>query len=148
MTDFGRRIPVGAILGDGIEGRVFRIAFLAIRNGTNADTLKCTLNTIWNGDNIAQTDNVAKDATTGHFTLDAAGNILRVENAGLTGIVLAAFGTIAKNASGTALGATIDATGNDIYFLPRDAATGDVQDLTALVDVGIITIYLFYITDQ
>lgn len=136
-----------AIIGDS-SGRVLRQVQLTIDDGTNANTLKCTVASLWNGDTIGVTDNVAKGATTGDFTLDANGEYLIVETAGLSGNVLMAQGILSINPGGTA--ATLDcfATANDIKLALRDNAASTLLDLTALVDVGApIEVYILYLTD-
>ena len=90
--------------GDGTDGRVVRSSKLVIDNGTNANTLKCTLTSNFNGDAIAETDNIAKNATTGNYTLDSDGYVLLIEAAGLTGnAVKVLHVSILSTESGTAL---------------------------------------------
>ncbi len=152
-TVLGTNITAGptsiqdAILGDGTKGRKFRAIYLYIVNGTNASTLKCTVGDRFNGDTIGETDNIAKDATTGNFSLDASGAVLTVEAAGLTGNVIFAFGQIVKNAGGTAATVLAYASGNDIAIIIRDAASGANLDITTLVDTGEIHLDILYITD-
>jgi len=120
---------------------------LTIDDGTNANTLKNTVASLYNGNTIAETDNVAKGATTGNFTLDANGQYLIVEAAGLTGNCLMAQGTLSSNPGGTAATLDLLATSNDIKLALRDSASGALLDLTALVDVGTtIEIYILYLT--
>jgi len=147
MTDFGRPIPVAPLLVDGTRGRYLRFVSLRLRNGTQDQTIKCTLTDLWNGTDIPETDNVGKGLTVNGFTLDAPGYPLRVENASLEGRVLAVLGNIAKNQSDTFLTLTIDATGADIYIYPRHASDATPQDFTALVDQGTISMFIAYITD-
>ena len=138
-TDFA---DANAILGDTTVGRVLRVSQLTIADGTNASTLKCTVASLWNGDTITETNNVAKDGTTGNFTLNAAGTLLTIEAAGLTGNCVAAFGFIASDASGVA-NPTLDikASGNDVLIAIK--SSGTAADLTARVDLGApITIYM------
>uniref|UniRef100_A0A6H1ZKS8 Uncharacterized protein n=1 Tax=viral metagenome TaxID=1070528 RepID=A0A6H1ZKS8_9ZZZZ len=146
--DAGSFADASAILGDATAGRRLRQVQLTIDNGTNANTLKCTVASLWSGDAIGTTDNVAKGATTGNFTLDAAGEYLIIEKAGLSGNVVMAQGTLASNPGGTA--ATLDCldTANDIKLALRNSAASTLLDLTALVDVGApIEIYILYLTD-
>jgi hypothetical protein len=120
---------------------------LTVANGTNASTLKCTIASLWNGDVIGETNNVAKGATTGSFTLDAAGNTLRIEAAGLSGNTLMAQGGIASNASAVNLSSDISASGNDILVTFRNATSGVLQDSTVLVDTGIMVFNILYLTE-
>jgi hypothetical protein len=135
-----------AIEGD-TNGRQFRQIYLKIDDGTNANTLKCTVGNLYNGDTIAETDNVAKDATTGHFTLSVAGSQIEIEDAGLSGKVVMAHGNLAYDQSGTTNPiVTVEASGNNILVEYMTGAAG--QDLTAAVDSGApLEIYILYLTD-
>jgi len=136
--------PIG---GDGTAGRIRRQIKLLIANGTNASTLKCTIIARWNGDTIAETDNIAKDATTGNFTLDANGKVLLVEASGLAGNCVSAFGFITRNASGTDLNAEIFAISNDIRIAVFNSTADASLDMTVLVDTGAICAEILYVTD-
>ncbi len=137
----------GAIQGDATKGRKFRNSRIAIANGTNGVSLKCTVISLWNGDTIGVTDDIIKDATTGNFSLNAAGTILTIEASGLTGNVVGAFGVIIDNASGTVLTTYVFPSSNDIVMSVYHASTAALQDLTTLVDTGTINIDILYITD-
>lgn len=152
-TVLGTNITAGptsiqdAVRGDGTKGRKLRVIQVIIANGSNASTLKCTVVDKWNGDTIAETDNVAKGATTGNFTLDATGQNLKIEAAGLSGNVLMALGVIHLNESGVALNVSIVAISNDIQMTARHTTTGAAQDMTVLVDTGTFSLNILYITD-
>jgi hypothetical protein len=135
------------IQGDGTIGRVLRVVQLEINDGTNVDTLKCTVTSVWNGDTIGATDNVAKGATTGSFTLDAGGQTLTIENGGLSGNVLMTLGALKHNASGADVTADVDPVANDIEVVARASTSSVAQDMTALVDVGLLRIQILYMTD-
>ena len=137
----------GLLEGDATGGRVLRRITLKIDNGTNVNTLKCTVSNLWNGDTIAETDNIAKGATTGNFTLDAGGERLDIEAAGLAGNVIVAWGACYLNASGAVLDWSVSENSNDIRVVPRVSSTAALQDLTTLVDTGIMTLQIVYITD-
>ena len=126
---------------------MIRGSLLTIEDGTNAATLKCTLASRWNGDAIAATDNIAKGATTGDFTLDAAGDTLTIEATGLTGNAVYAIGVIVSNASGTHILVDIYAAGNDIVLDFQSGPSAGAVDLTTLVDTGTIYIEVLYVTD-
>jgi len=126
---------------------VLRKIQLAILDGTNANTLKCTVTSKWNGDAINQTDNIAKNATTGNFTLDDGGDTLTIEAAGLTGNVIMAMGYVRSNASEVPITLSIDALSNDIRIRTFDL-TGSAEDLTALVDTGNIYVSILYLTSE
>ena len=133
--------------GDGTAGRVLRKVQLQIEDGTNANTLSCELDNRWNGDDIAATDNIAKNATTGNFTLSADGKSLTVEAAGLSGNVLTAIGFCRSNASAVSLDWDVRASGNDIIISGRQNGTAAAQDLTSLVDTGAMYLEIRYMTD-
>lgn len=132
--------------GDTTAGRVLRQFIVYISNGTNASTLKCWFTNRWNGDAIGETDNVAKNATTGPFTLSANGGALTIEASGLSGNVVMAFGFHPYNSSGTAIVWQIYAYGNDIRLEITNATTGAALDLTTLVDTGDLQAEVLYIT--
>jgi hypothetical protein len=135
------------IKGDGVAGRVLRHSQLVIENGAGAATIKCTLTSKWNGDAIGATDNIGKGATTGNFTLAAAGNNLIIEKAGLAGDVIAVLNAIiAINASGTALMLDFYPVGTDIFLNFNIDLTGATPDLTTLVDTGAIFVEIVYMT--
>jgi len=136
-----------AILGDATAGRVFRGIYLVVDNGVNGVSLKCTVGSRWNGDVIAETDDIVKGQTTGHFSLSADGTSLTIEAAGLSGNVLYANGEIHSNASETPLTAFLRVVNNDINYVGKDAATAATLDLTTLVDTGAIILNILYITD-
>ena len=142
------------LLGDGTAGRVFRIMQLKIEDGTNANTLKCTIADVWNGDTIAATDNIVKNATTGSFALSASGKGLTIVDAGLTGDVLAVFTGLDYHDASAAFnpifitGDTGGGTGVELNV--RTASDGLTVDLTAMVDDGDFNwtlISILYITD-
>ena len=136
-----------AILGDGTKGRNMRMFCLFIDNGTNGVSLKCKTVQEWNGDVIAEVDDIIKNATTGDFNLDADGEQLTIEASGLSGNVVAAIGTIRANLSGTDLTVYARDSANDIMIGVGNAITGANIDLTTLVDTGKIIIHILYITD-
>jgi len=135
------------ISGDGTAGRILRGIYLAMEDGTNANTLKCSVTSFWNGDNIAVTDNIAKDTTTGHFRLDSTGKFFYIKNTGLSGNCVYAIGVLARNQTGTAATCDVYPSANDIVVRLRNNTTDAALDFTILVDSGFIRIYIFYITD-
>lgn len=128
------------LLGDGTAGRVLRIAWLTLADGTNANTLKVTLASEWNGDVIAETDNVAKDATTGSFALNAAGTALTIN----LGDVLGAFGVITSGIANNVYTAQLAQNSNNINVRIKAGATN--QDLTVLADSDTYIISVIYVT--
>jgi hypothetical protein len=125
---------------------------LTINNGTNASTLVATVTGSaggqFNGDDISATDNIAKDATTGNFSLNSTGTILTIVNAGLTGDCLAVLAAVvALNASGADLTVAGTKTASGLQLSLHNATTGGYLDITTLVDTGQILIYITYLTD-
>lgn len=144
-TDFA---DATAILGDA-SGRQLRQIQITIEDGTNANTLKITVVSLFDGDAIATTDNVAKGATTGNFTLDAAGEVLTIEAAGLTGNAVMNHSVLEKDTSNTSDPTLeVHVVANDLTF--QIESNGVNQDLTSLTDVGGFTsiiIVCMYLTD-
>jgi len=146
-TDGGNFVTLSSdLVGDNTAGRVIRSVRLTIQNGTNANTLKCSLVDTWNGDTIGEVDNIAKGATTSGWTLNAGGTVLTIEAAGLSGNVLAVLGSIQINASGNnTLQVDFRITANDIVLSMYDGT--NAQDFTILVDTGLVAFNVIYITD-
>jgi hypothetical protein len=136
---------LGLLSGDATAARVLRRSYLQIENGTNVSTIKCTLSSEWNGDSDGPTDNVAKGATTGNYTLDAGGTSLIVEAAALAGDVVMAQGSVGYNATGSAISARVTDASNDIIVWISN--TAGWTDMTVLVDTGIIGVQILYLTD-
>ncbi|KKL10861.1 hypothetical protein LCGC14_2551580, partial [marine sediment metagenome] len=135
------------LVGDGTAGRVIRVALLEILDGTNANTLKCILTSIWNGDAIGNTDNIAKGATTGGYLFSANGEVLTIEASAISGNTLFCIATLTYNASGVVCLVDVDIVANDIELKLRHATNGATQDITSLVDAGLFHVVLFYETD-
>ena len=135
--------PIG---GDGTAGRILRKLMIKIEDGTNANTLKCTVTSRWNGDTIAVTDNIAKNATTGDFHLTVDGIELRIESTGLTGNCVMAIGSLIQNSSGTYYTGQCNMESNSIKMYVQ-AIDGGWGNLTAIVDVpGVLYFDILYIT--
>lgn len=146
LSDIGAAAD-DAVGGDGTAGRVLRQAQLIIQDGTDAATLNCELVSTWNGDSDGPTDNVAKGATTGNYTLDATGHNLIIEAAALSGNVVMAIADIARNASEAFLTCDCAPLTNDISTKWYADFTGVAADLTARVDAGAILLNILYLTD-
>lgn len=146
LTDSGKKASdfagADALKTDGTAGRVLRVSEITIEDGTAADTLKCTVASIWNGDAIATTDNIAKGATTGNFTLDAGGTALTVD----TTATVTALGLKSFNSAGPFLDCDVRGAANDIQIVLRNPTSGAAQDICGHVNNGMIKIFLLYIT--
>lgn len=110
--------------------------------------IKCTLTNIFNGDTIAVTDNIAKNATTGHYTLSADGTYFSIENAGLSGSVLSVMGTMSVQYGHglTWINSRIMQSGSDIQVLIYADKIGNGVDWTT-ISGGRMDFTLLYITD-
>lgn len=135
-----------AILGDATAGRVLRGILLYIQNGSNPNTLKCEVFSRWNGDVIAIQDNIAKDATTGHFKLNAAGTLLTILNAGLTGDALYAISNPYANSSTTELLTFVIRATDGITYQAQGLSDGTAKDLTSVIEGGSFGVHILYIT--
>jgi hypothetical protein len=136
------------IEGDTTAGRVLRILRFYIQDATAATEIKCWTSSIWNGDAIAEVDNIGKGETVGDFTLGAAGGAVKIEASGLTGNAVAVLSSnIHRNQCQTDLTFKVEVDSNDLEFTPFDVATGATVDLTTLVDTGDIYIDVTYLTD-
>ena len=147
MTDFGRRGPAAAILGDGTAGLTLRQFILTIENGTVGDSLKCKTMVLWNHSSIASVNNIAKDATTSGWTLDATGKRLTIESAILEGYVRFAFASIYRNYITTyIIDAEVKDLGGDISIRITQQPAGGILAITDLVNTGFIELSILYLT--
>ncbi len=134
-----------AILGNHTKISL-RIVSVTIENGTNASNIKGTVTNIWNGDDIGVTDNIAKNATAGFFSLNAGGTIAIIKTPEINNSVIACIGILTSNASGTALTANIYSDENGIAVEVKNATTGVSVDMTVLVDTGAMNFTVLYLT--
>lgn len=136
------------ISGDGTGGRVFRLSSLKVEDGTNADSIKCTLSSIWNGTTLAAEDNLADSGDTGNFNLNAGGDTITIEAAAFQGNVIAVLGTFtAYNNSDHMLDVAATASSNNMVITYKYSGTGAVLDMPTELTAGeYILIYIFYIT--
>uniref|UniRef100_A0A6M3K3B9 Uncharacterized protein n=1 Tax=viral metagenome TaxID=1070528 RepID=A0A6M3K3B9_9ZZZZ len=137
------------LLVDGTVGRVLRRFRLTIADGTNAATIKPKTANLWNGDAVAEENNLAKSGDTGNFSLDVTGSVLTIDAAGLTGNAIAQLDTtVIYNASATDLNARGAVAGNNLTILFTNSTTAAALDLTTLVDTGEIRLDISYITSS
>lgn len=137
----------GAILGDGTSGRVLRSLFIIIGDGTTADTLKCRAGNIWNGHTVAETDNIAKNATTGVWTLSSGGHQLWIETAGLGVNTIFCHAHIRNNDTNTPLRICARTQASRIRLECSEEPGGDDQDMTLIVLAAELSVDVLYITD-
>jgi hypothetical protein len=125
----------------------YRLSTLYLQNGTNANTVKATLTSKWNGDTISVTDNIPKGGSSGNFSLSAAGDILTISNSGLTGSFLGGMATLFYNGVSAVnyfIETLYNASGMQIKYT---ASGGGVIDLALVVDVGEHKLDIFYLTN-
>jgi hypothetical protein len=132
------------LAGDSAAGRVLRIATLQVKDGTNASTVKCELSSEFNGDVIAETDNIT--GTVGNFTYTSPGD-LQILSSGISGNCVGAIGCLVSNASGQSISVDVGQDGANIYIGFTDATAATAETLHTLVDTGNITLRILYITD-
>lgn len=140
-------VPVAPLLLDAVAGRVLRMIYFKIHNGTTDVSLKCELLNQWNGDSDGPTDNIVHGAQTGNYDLSANGQVLIAVAAAFTANVVAAWGYIITNSSGTHLHGSISVSGGGIAVILNAQGTGGSQTQTALVDIGTVELSITYITD-
>jgi hypothetical protein len=139
---------VHAYLGvDGANNRKIRHSYLTIEDGTNADTIKCTVSSFWNGGNVAVTDNIGKGDTVDGFTLDSDGKELTISNLYLGQAVVSVMPNQSENNSGTPVFIKPGVSSSNIVltFQRHDASDAN---LTLMADVGSIRIDLLYIAES
>lgn len=139
---------VHAYLGvDGSNNRKIRHSYLTIEDGTNANTIKCSVSNFWNGGSIATTDNIGKGNTVDGFTLDSDGKELTISNLYLGQAVLSVMPNQSENNSGTPVFIKPGVSSSNIVltFQRHDASDAD---LTLMADVGSIRVDLLYIAES
>jgi hypothetical protein len=141
------------VKADGATGRVIRVSSLVIEDGTNANTIRCTLSNTWNGDAVSAVDNIPNDGTqTGGFRLysgPSAQPYLQIDSTVLTGNCVGVIGaTLWKNTTGTSLLVFgRDNPANDIEIMFGQEPSGSNIDIEVLVDTGDIAVLIAYVTD-
>lgn len=136
------------VIGDGTAGRILKSMKLEISDGTNANTVKVTPTPslgVFNSDDPGTTDNVAKNATTGNYTLASDGASLIITQAGLSGpcIGILSCQTVYNTTALTFLINPIISSGG-IYlpFMNADTAV----DITGLAPGKKFTLLIAYLT--
>ncbi len=136
------------IEGDGSDKLVLRKVTLLMQNGSNAATIKPWVLSTWNGDTIAEENNLAKDGDTGNFALNSDGDTLHIQSSGFSANVVAVLSAILfANASGSAMVLDGYVSSNGIKINFSNPTTAASLDTTTLVDTGVFNLYIVYITD-
>ena len=136
------------IKGDGTAGRVERLLNLEILNGTNASTVKCQTYNQWNGDVVAQADNIPKGGSSGAFSLSADGKTLIIADSAISGDTIAVLiAHIVINQTTTAFNVDVSVLSGIRLQFTTDPNGSDI-DLASIIDTGGGTIYIhiLYIT--
>ena len=133
--------------GDGTT-RVLRCMRVTIQDGTTASTIKVKAESIFNGDAIAEENNLAKNGDTGYFNLDSDGNEIHIESgafaANVSHVIMA---QVYRNAGGNFPYAEVTAVSNGLTlaFKHNDDS---VYDLTSHTDTGNLYIHILYLSIQ
>jgi len=137
-----------ALLFDSTKGRNLRAIIISIWDGTVDATIGANAADRGNGDVLADINNLARGGTVGSFSLNAAGHTLSILGAAVTGNPVGVLGcSMAYCSTGTALNPNAGVSGGNINITFSNAATGDLVDLTTLVNLGAIALLLVYVTD-
>lgn len=136
-----------AIVADANPGRVMRWCILIVFDGTEADTIKCAVSNLFNGDTIASIDNIGKGATVGDFSLTSDGVELEIRAGAFTGNVVFARGDLGGNSSEIAVISEVYDWDGAICLVCADPTTDVAVDLTTIPEFKSIETEVFYITD-
>lgn len=137
-------VPTDAIASDGVAGRVIRTVSIRLQDGTNAATLKAEVTDVWNGETIAETDNIPKNGSAGSFALNSAGTILTIDTAELT--VATTSANISFNTGANNLLIAHEALSGNTKISFNEVGSFSLLDITTVVDTSIVDITITYIT--
>ena len=133
--------------GDGTK-RVVRLIRITIADGTTASTIKVKSESIFNGDAIAEENNLAANGDTGSFNLDNTKSQLHIESTAITGnCTHTLLAVVYRNAGGNFpyCEPTVVSNGITLTFRNNDDSA---YDLTSHVDTGNLYINVLYFTDS
>ena len=127
---------------------VLRRMQVLIRPGSAGGTITVATSSIYNGDEAAQSANIAKGATVSPFSLDATGTIMSILDAGITGTLLAVLGvTVYGDNSGiTSIGQTVYISGTSIAVSIRISTADANADMTTLGSGKYWQLEILYLT--
>lgn len=136
------------VCGDGTAGRVLRLSKLTISgNATAVITVK--METVWNGNDIAEETNLGNGGDTGNFSLDAFGKILTIDKAGFTTNIISVLNTTIysnKISDSYVLNAYGNVSSSNMIIGCLRNGTGAEYALTDLDSGDSIIIYTTYLT--
>lgn len=146
VTGLTGTTPYALLAGTG-AGRTLRQIYIYFTDGTNVATMSCQASSYFNGDGIAEVDNIAKGDTSGVFNLEADGQKLRIAQAAFSGAVKMCHIIIARTSAQEvpSLLAEQYAGGIRIHFYKHDTAAA--YDISTDIGTGQIRAILTYITD-
>jgi len=140
-------VPVAPLLVDGVAGRVLRLIYFYLTDGTNVDTIKCNAFDVWNGDAIAAVDNIGRGATVGVFTLEADGQKLIIDSDAFSGNIKFSMVQIVRGDPTTYPTVYPEKYGNDLRLHFYEHGTATSIDIVAAIGLGQIRMLIAYITD-
>lgn len=148
-ADGSHKNPLAAaLLVDGTAGRVLRISSLKIEDGTAANSIKCTMESFFNGDAISAEDNLTKGGSTTSFELDATGYELTIKASALSGAAVGVFAVVYRtNWAGTSLVCYGIQDGGSIKIRVFAAVAGSAFDLSAITAAQNVFVQILYLTE-
>jgi hypothetical protein len=140
---------ISGVTGSGTAG-VLRCSKIIVYDGTAANTIKCTVINLVNGDASAVTADIAKGATVGNFSLDAGGTLLKWLASGITGTFIEVLSATMHEPSGTLTPTAIqcgNSGSNDMNMYLSKDSIGGVYDWTTISVGGYFIFRVLYMTD-
>jgi len=135
------------LMVDGVAGRVLRLIYFYISDGTNVGTIKCQGYNVWNGDLIAEVDNIGKGATVGVFTLEADGTKLVIDASAFSGNIKFALVNVVRGDPQTYPSIYPEKYGNHLRLHFYEFGTASSIDISGEIGTGQIRMHIAYITD-
>lgn len=141
------------VCGDGTAGRVLRLSKLTIADGTNLNTLKLKMDSVWNGDDVAEEDNIYNATGGTNLGCGVSGPHedwfrIYIKNVGINGDAVAVLNTtFYSNNSGLliSVAGSVDSTGMILDF--KDSNSGLSKVLyNEMGSSDVIIIYITYLT--
>jgi len=136
-----------AILGDALAVQKLRMLVFYISDGTTGPTIKCKALSLFQGDAIAEVDNITKGTPSGVFSLDAAGEKLTIDVSAFSGSIKLALLHTYRNTSTNPMLIFSQKSAGSLILHFYDHATGANVDITGQIATGEIRAFLLYITD-
>lgn len=126
-----------------------RVSYINITKGVNPGSLLCSVQSVWRGISVPNTDNILKNSGTGFFSLNAAGSIITIDADAFNEdpVIAVVASSIVRNGVEPNLYAHVysDVDGNALieFWLGGSVLT----DITTLIEAGEFLVISFtYIT--